>query len=235
LTGLDPTVIQRAYGITPKNMYALARLRICARGEYQTNELKCIICPDGFYTLYENMTSCSPCPQNAVCENGYEIKVDQGYWRNSTQSTDIYECYNVDACVGGYESECAAGYGGNLCHSCVQYEGKWYSREVSHECSKCPSYQWNSIRLCLVILLLAVYVVILVIVNIRNEDGRSLTSVYMRILTNYFQILTLSISYDLNWQSDVKQLLQSVAFVGKTSELVLSIDCFLKESKNLFI
>jgi len=54
-----------------------------------------------------------------------------------------------------------------------------------------------------------IYVIILVAINIKNENGEQLTTVYMRILTNYFQILTLAQSYDLDWQDNVKEFLQS--------------------------
>lgn len=69
------------------------------------------------------------CPDFATCNGGYKINVLQGYWRKSNISTEVFECFNADACLGGYESSCAVGYGSNLCHSCVKVENIWYTRE----------------------------------------------------------------------------------------------------------
>ncbi|CAN0361070.1 unnamed protein product [Scytosiphon promiscuus] len=35
-----------------------------------------------------------------------------GYWRRSTTSRDIRECYEPAACVGGTQELCASGYEG---------------------------------------------------------------------------------------------------------------------------
>lgn len=113
---INPTMIANAFpNITQEQIYVLAYLRLCDRGEYQTSDNKCIQCSDGFFTLQPNQTQCSECPENAVCQNGYQIVVDSGYWRKDVNSTSIYACYNPAACPGGYETTCATGYGGNLC------------------------------------------------------------------------------------------------------------------------
>jgi hypothetical protein len=52
----------------------------------------------------------------------------------------------------------------------------------------------------------------------------------MRILTNYFQILTLASSYDLNWQDTLKKFLEYVSIISKSSETLLSIDCFVRDN-----
>jgi hypothetical protein len=88
----------------------------------------------------QNQTSCAECPENAVCQEGYKIIVDKGYWRKNENATSIFECYNPDACLGGYEVECATGYGGNLCQSCIKEDNKWYSRESANDCSGCIDY-----------------------------------------------------------------------------------------------
>lgn len=45
------------------------------------------------------------------------LKIDEGYWRATTESVIILGCYNADACRGGEtgaDSFCASGYQG-LC------------------------------------------------------------------------------------------------------------------------
>lgn len=43
------------------------------------------------------------------------LKIDEGYWRATTESDIILACYNTDACRGGEtgaEDFCASGYNG---------------------------------------------------------------------------------------------------------------------------
>lgn len=52
----------------------------------------------------------------------------------------------------------------------------------------------------------------------------------MRIVTNYFQILTLAQSYDLSWDDNLKKFLEATSFIAKSSEIILSIDCFVRDN-----
>ena len=113
-------------------------------------------------------------------------------------------------------SECAPGYAGNLCHSCGQYNGVWYSRESNNVCTECLGYSSNSWRLAGVTILVIIYFSLLIWVNIRAVDhgqGQRLSTVYMRILTNYFQILTLASSYDLSWSDNMKRFLEGITII----------------------
>jgi len=103
-------------------------------------------------------------------------------------------------------STCAAGYQGKLCHSCGKHNGTWYSRESTNECVECLSYSSNSWRIAGISILVIVYFTLLIYVNIRtvSQGTVRLSTVYMRILTNYFQILTLASSYDLSWSDNMK-------------------------------
>lgn len=191
------------------DIYLKGRLRLCQRGEYQTTDFKCITCSDGFFTLTENQQQCSECPEFAVCQDGFNIILDQGYWRQDNSSIELFQCYNKDACLGGVESTCATGFGGNLCHSCVKQDDTWYSRESNNNCVECLNYSTNSLRLSGVVLLVVAYFVALIYVNIKanQKHEQRLSTVYMRILTNYFQILTLASSYDLSWSDNMKLFL----------------------------
>lgn len=40
------------------------------------------------------------------------LELQEGFWRISSTSKDVRECYEADACVGGVEPYCAAGYTG---------------------------------------------------------------------------------------------------------------------------
>ena len=56
----------------------------------------------------------------------------------------------------------------------------------------------------------------------------------MRILTNYFQILTLASDYNLSWQGSLSEFLYVISFLSKADQLIISQDCLIRESvKNL--
>lgn len=65
--------------------------------------------------------NCSECDENAICQNGYEVIVNAGFWRKSLNSTEIYSCPNPSSCLGGFfwDSEfpvaCKEGYSKFLC------------------------------------------------------------------------------------------------------------------------
>lgn len=85
--------LQKAFSDRPyEDVYLLAHMRICIRGEHQTSDNKCQVCSDGFYTLKDNQLECYECPENAFCEDGYKIIPNIGYWRPNINSTDVYEC-----------------------------------------------------------------------------------------------------------------------------------------------
>eukprot|EP00347_Sterkiella_histriomuscorum_P008676 403344182 len=210
--------------------YILIHMRHCQRGEYESADHKCIGCSDGLYSLYDNQKSCQVCPENANCELGYQIIPIQGYWRKDINSTEIFKCFNSQACLSKYQDQCAKGYGGNLCQSCIKYEDNWYSREGNSVCSECPAFKTNVLRLVGVSVLIILYFFTLIIINLKTAGQQKLTTVYMRILTNYFQILTLSQSYDLSWETNLKSLLEYISMIAQASEIVVSQDCFIRDS-----
>lgn len=227
---IDPEKIGKAFpDQVPKTIYIQAELRLCIAGEYQSSDNKCLQCPDGFYTLQEDQTECSECPDNAQCTAGKDIEVQEGYWKKSRMHTDVFKCYKSSACLGGLDSECDEGYGGNLCHSCMKVEDSWYNKESDQSCQKCVSYKQNIVLTVGILLMVLVYVVALVWINIKNRGGQRQTAVFMRILTNYFQILTLASSYELNWQDTLKEFLEVVSIVSRSSEALLSVDCLLRD------
>lgn len=40
------------------------------------------------------------------------LDLERGYWRSSSTSREIRECYEADSCVGGTGGYCGAGYDG---------------------------------------------------------------------------------------------------------------------------
>lgn len=87
-------------------------------------------------------------------------------------------------------------------------------------------------------LLIIIYFCTLIYLNIQSNDSElanansshRLSSVYMRILTNYFQILTLASSYDLSWTDNMKQLMRYLSLISQSQEILFSVDCFLRDN-----
>ncbi len=59
---------------------------------------------------------CEPTPEfttsRAADGTLRSLDLEPGYWRSSSASKDIRECYHGPACVGGSEGYCDAGYEG---------------------------------------------------------------------------------------------------------------------------
>ena len=87
------------------------------------------MCIYDFYSLDWSSEKCFECMDNARCEGSHEIVVDEGFWRQSLNSSKIYECQKKSACLGGYYENmtnpvmCDEGYEGILCASCALKDG----------------------------------------------------------------------------------------------------------------
>ena len=64
-------------------------------------------------------------------------------------------------------------------------------------------------------------------VNSRKKSDSS-TSILLRILTNYIQIMTSAAAYNLDYPQYLLDYFKHATIVGNTSEQLISIDCFLK-------
>ncbi|CAM9623221.1 unnamed protein product [Scytosiphon promiscuus] len=61
------------------------------------------------------------------------LDLSQGYWRSSSTSTVIRECYETESCTGGSEEYCKIGYSGPFCAVCAD----GYAAGSGYTCSKC--------------------------------------------------------------------------------------------------
>ena len=83
--------------------------------------------------------------QNAVCLGGLKIEVDEGFWRSSNTSENIYQCISKKSCKGGFLEnedvpvECKEGHTGPICSVCSFVEGNKYMRQGTDGCAKCPN------------------------------------------------------------------------------------------------
>eukprot|EP00347_Sterkiella_histriomuscorum_P002746 403366963 len=209
--------------------------RQCVVGEIVSNE-ECYICGLGFYSLQETSYECYECPAHSDCQGEDKISVNKGYWRSSYYSTNIIECLNEKACIGGQITTnsssiqlCDFGYGGNLCHSCIAYDDLQFTRIGKHECGLCPSKAINLLYIMGIFLALVIALILLLWVNLKSTQ-ESETSIIIRILLNYFHILTSASSFNLNWPVYFQEFLGIYSAVGETAESFISFDCFLQDT-----
>ena len=88
---------------TPENI--IVNFRFCKPGEYIVSNISWTEWSPGSYSLFWNSTDWETWLDDATWPGGEQIDVNPGHWRRTTNSTDIRECPNDDACKGGYWNE----------------------------------------------------------------------------------------------------------------------------------
>ncbi|CAI2370495.1 unnamed protein product [Moneuplotes crassus] len=231
---IDNTKVNKLFNSSLVENQITVNFRFCKPGERIDNQNICTECSAGTYSLKWNSTFCSKCMNNAFCPGKEQIQVTSGHWRNTRNSTEIKECLKSDACKGGFDLdsthpvECAEGYTGNLCSKCVVTKNVKYAQTGDYECSKCPNPVLNAIRVVGAALLVFAFLCFMIIINIRKTKESNL-SVLFRILTNYIQIVSTSISLTANYPSSVTSFFSIVDEIGSSSETFLSFDCFIED------
>lgn len=140
-------------------------------------------------------------------------------------------CRNEEACLGRNpptndpKGDCAEGYEGILCSDCEF----GYSRQGSNFlCARCPPVKSNIIRLIGLFVVLILALIILIRSNLRSASKeKSNFTVFIRIMVNHFQLLTLTASFDLEWPLELQRFFSSFKPVSELSTQLLSADCFL--------
>ena len=72
------------------------------------------------------------------------------------------------------------------------------------------------------------FFMLLIIINIRKNKESDLSTL-MRILTNYLQLLTTSLSFDVEYPRTFTEIFYPVDRVGSSSDTFLSFDCFFTD------
>jgi hypothetical protein len=70
----------------------------------------------------------------------------------------------------------------------------------------------------------------MIIVGIKKKKENQ-QSILLRILANYFQLLTAALSFDLKFPTALTEIFYPVQKVGASSEAFLSIDCFFRDTE----
>ena len=207
-------------------------LRNCTLGE-QITPSECIVCQNGTLLL-DPESVCLACPTGGYCPGGTDLIPLPGYWRDVNPTTTVYACLVAGACIGyptntDLNKQCSPGYEGIMCSSCM--EG--YTKTASGYCDVCPSQDMNFGILLTIMAVILVFCIILVKTTIKSSfSKKELYSVYLKIFTNYLQLMSLTSGFNFKWPSYVTKLfnIQEQAVSGTTA--LFSVQCYLHLTGN---
>ena len=229
---LSSTKINEIYGSNAFTNAVSVSFRYWMPGEELLNNIW-ETCAPGSYSFSWNSTKWENWMNNAVWLGGSEVNIESGYWRKTSNSTLPIECPNKSAWLGGYINKemfpvnWQEGYEGYLCSTCAISNGTKYEQVSDFQCSKWPNPIYNTLRLIGVVLLAFVFLMILVIINIRKTK-ESQTSVLLRIFTNYLQLITLTLSFNLKYPQGILDAFSPFETVS-SSQTFLSFDWFIED------
>jgi predicted outer membrane repeat protein len=231
---INKVKINEVFGTSINDNIVTFNFRNCIPGESIINNYKCQECSAGSYSFQWNSPECYSCLDNAIWLGRDQMEVVPEYWRMTTNSTKIVECINKDACKGGFSPEneypvnWSEGYKGILWSECIITNSKKYQKVNDFECQKCPNMAMNSIRVIGVCLLVFIFFMIIILINIRKTKESEI-SVLFRIMTNYFQLLTTSLSFSSSFPGTLSNIFNPIEKFGGASETFLSFDWFIND------
>ena len=233
---IDNNKIKTIFGSEQGSDTIVANFRYWKPGEMHMVDNTCNQWAAGTYSFLWNSTSCNQWITNTACKGEYKISVDYGYWRNTKNSTYIAEWLYKDACKGGFSDDnehpvnCSEGYSGILWNDCQILNGVKYERVSDYQCEKWPNPIYNGIRVIGLLLLVFIFLMVLIIINIRKTKESEM-SILIRIMTNYLQLLTTSMSFNVQYPSVLLDAFSPVHHVGSSSQAFLSFDCFITDTQ----
>ena len=237
---INDSKIESAYGHLISKNIIYADFRFWEPGEIQMQDYSWSVWQTGTYSLNWNSTQWTLWPSNSEWLGGVQISLNSGYWRISTNETYIIEWLYSGAWNGGYFPNneypvaWAAGYTGILWNECQTLENTKYQKISNYQWQEWPNPVYNSIKVIGVILLVFIFLMVIIIINIR-KSRESEMSVLMRILTNYVQLITASISGNIKFPDTITSIFIPAEQVGGSSDTFLSFDWFFSYTEILKI
>ena len=201
-------------------------------GEIIEND-KCVTCSSGTYSFIWNSTKWESCMPNSNCLGGIYAYADSGYWRLDKNSTSFYECMNPKACIGGFNENSthpinwATGYEGVMCAKWIVNNDNKYENTGEYKWSKWPDPVLNIIRVIGLMILAILFFIIQIIIILRKRE-ESQSAILMRILTNYLQVISAVLSFNIKFPSTLSDIFLPIGQLGSTSEPFISFDWFVR-------
>ena len=81
----------------------------------------------------------------------------------------------------------------------------------------------NIIRILGVILAILAFLTVLILINI-NKKSESQVSILMRILTNYLQVISVTLTMSVNYPDEIYDIFTPGEMIGSSSESFVSFD-----------
>ena len=190
----------------------------------------CEMCQNGFYNL-EAGQACSECLEGGICPGGDLIFAKPGYWRRN--NTDhIFKCFNEDACLGDQNTTiCSVGYEGNLCQVC----SLGYTTEKENTCSKCLNKIENFSKIVGLLAIIFLFLIFQCYSTLKSAyEPESITSINLKILVSYSQLISIIMQFQLDWPEIVLNLFNVQNKVAFSIDQFISVDCFTSNLYNPF-
>ncbi|OMJ68192.1 hypothetical protein SteCoe_34433 [Stentor coeruleus] len=237
IIAISTTTIDPALGLAAEDtvkysdsIFFTVNLTACENGQ-QIIETGCSNCLSGTYVM-EPQSYCISCPSGGNCTGGWRIYAEAGYWKPYDNATIVYKCPLSAACLGSandtdFVGSCAVGYEGKKCYSCIV----GYTRSGTSKCAKCPSQASNAVILLFLMLFIIFIGVVLVRSTIKSAySPKALHSIYIKIFTNYIQLVFLTTQFELEWPWFVLKLFSAQTTVATASDKIFSLDCYFSGS-----
>ncbi|EGR28941.1 hypothetical protein IMG5_166610, partial [Ichthyophthirius multifiliis] len=231
------------------------KMRECIIGETVETNGSCYQCPTNKYSLIQYAEICLSCPKIGVdeCPGLNVIVVSQGYWRRNITTDLIENCKNLEEnCIGGKASQlCYEGHIGALCEVCDIYGEIWddqWAISGEYTCGKCTEISGNNWKIAIMTIwtFISTFISVKGTINLVQQDicvdtlvklkfisgGRSSRikdniGILIKILTSYFQIISLIFTFGLTIPSFFQSASNTVGNPSK--QMSMSMDCFFKE------
>ena len=223
----------------PTNNSIDVSFRYCQPGEVVINNETCSKWSAGTYSFTWNSTECKSWMDNAVWLGGSEVYVSDEYWRLNGNSTDILLWPRPQSCKGGHLPQLEhpvrweTGYKGHLWARWDIVDGHKYQRISTYQWSKCPDAILNGFLVWLITILTFAYLLVLIITTIRKKKENQ-TSILLRIMTNYLQLIAAAYSFNLKFPEGFIEIFGSIEILGLSSDAFLSFDWFVEDTEIKF-
>ena len=221
---------------TALNMSTFSSIDVSFRfwmpGEAQISSSLCQTWAPGTFSFTWNSTAWQNWLSNTVWAGGTDIEVNPEYWRISTNSTTILDCPFPAAWLGGYYPDSkypvkwTTGYKSYLWSEWDIVDGEKYVKTSGDQCSKWSIPLVNALKFWGLIILSFAFLTILIVILIRKKRENQ-TSILMRIMTNYVQLIAVSMTFKVKFPVSLTQLFGPINLFGSTSDTYLSYDWFI--------
>mmetsp|Transcript_15180 Transcript_15180/g.30724 ORF Transcript_15180/g.30724 Transcript_15180/m.30724 type:complete len:3257 (+) Transcript_15180:52-9822(+) len=213
---------------------------LCTENTVKGRYWECL-CSQGFFAYTRdykgrNPSKCTGCPEGGSCPvvgmTEHEVQPEEGFWLSpwDTENLEFIECVN-DACIGE-RGQCDDGYRGVLCTECED----GYGRSEEFECEECNSFALvivGVIGTWLLVIFIAIIITAVSVTEAENvaeeeedeEKPETDASTLIKILLNFLQFNTVAASFNYEWPSFVRGLLESEAFISASLDSLINVDC----------